>query len=72
MALSIEAIIFYFLVIDSVAGNLIVWFSPKLLKWYTNTWKKFSREFPATKGWIAFYLILVLWIGYSLNRLGIV
>jgi hypothetical protein len=72
MALSIEAIIFYFLVIDSVCGNLIVWFSPKLLNWYTTTWKKFSRVFPANKGWMALYLILVLWIGYGLNRLGIV
>ncbi|MBT5274708.1 hypothetical protein HOH11_00880 [Candidatus Woesearchaeota archaeon] len=72
MVLTIEAIIFYLLLLDSVCGNLIVWFSPKLLNWYTNTWKKFSRVFPATKGWMVFYLILVCWIGYSLNRLGIV
>lgn len=72
MALSIEAIIFYLLLIDSVAGNLMVWFSPKFMKYYARVWKNFAREFPATKGWMTFYLLLVLWIGYSLNRLGIV
>ena len=64
MELSIEAIIFYLLLIDSVAANLMVWFGGE--KWYTQHFRIISRYFPMTKGWVTYYLILVLWIGYLL------
>ena len=72
MELSIEAIIFYLVLIDSICANIAVWCSPKLMKWYTKYWAKFAKEFPLARGWTIFYFVLVVWIGYGLNRLGII
>lgn len=69
MATSLEAIIFYLLVIDSV-GAVVISFC--CAKWYKKNYKGFWKHFPATKGWAIFYLILVLWVGYGLMRLGII
>jgi|ETN01SMinimDraft_1059929.scaffolds.fasta_scaffold03087_6 hypothetical protein len=72
MELSIEAIIFYFVLIDSIFANIATWCSPKLMRWYTKHWKRFSKEFPLAKGWTIYYFVLVVWIGYGLNRLSII
>ena len=72
MTLGIEGIIFYVVLIDSVMANIMVWFSPKLLNWYKSYWSKFAKEFPPAKGWCVYYFVLVVWIGYGLNRLGII
>lgn len=58
--MSIEVIIFYLLLIDSVGANLVVWFGER---WYTKHFRLISRVFPPAKGWALYYLILVLWIG---------
>jgi hypothetical protein len=63
----IEVIIFYLLVIDSVGANLVAWFGEK---WYTKHFRIFSRVFPAAKGWTMYYLILIMWVGFLLYRLG--
>ncbi|MAG52611.1 MAG: hypothetical protein CMH62_01475 [Nanoarchaeota archaeon] len=68
MAISVEVIIFYLVLIDSIGSNLVVWFGEK---WYTKNFKIFSRYFPIAKGWSALYLILVLWIGSIFYRSGI-
>ena len=68
MAISIEAIIFYLVLIDSIGANIIAWFGDK---WYNKNFRLFSRYFPATKGWCAFYFILVIWIGSLLYRFGV-
>jgi len=65
----IEAIIYYLVFIDSVVANLLAWFCAK---WYKKNYKGFFKHFPATKGWCALYLILVLWVGYGLMRLGVI
>ena len=49
------------------SANIMVWFFPK---WYEKKFKNVSKYFPASKGWCLWYLILVLWIGYALLRLG--
>lgn len=67
--MSIEEILFYLLVIDSVGANAVAWFDGK---WYTKHFKIFSRWFPVAKGWTAWYLVLVLWLGYAFYRLGII
>jgi len=69
MAFNIEAIIYYIFLLDSIVDNLVIWFFPNLNKWYKKKW--FSKYFPATKGWGLWYLILIIWVGYSLYRLGI-
>ena len=66
--LNIESIIFYILLLDSIIANILVWFYPN---WFKKRYRKFYKHFPITKGWCALYLILVLWIGFSLYRLGL-
>jgi len=61
MEISVVEIIFYILLIDSIGANLVAWFDGK---WYAKNFRIFSRWFPATKGWTAYYLILVLFIGW--------
>ena len=69
MALSIEAILWYVVLIDSLGANIMTWFFPK---WYKKTYKRTYKIFPASKGWSALYLVLVLWLGYALNRLSVI
>lgn len=65
--MSIEAIIFYLLLIDSLGCNLITLFGER---WYVKHFRLFSRLFPPAKGWALYYLLLVLWIGSLLYRAG--
>ncbi len=65
--MSIEAIIFYLLLLDSIGCNLVVLFGEE---WYTKHFRIISRFFPPAKGWALYYLILVLWIGSLLYRAG--
>jgi hypothetical protein len=68
--MTFEAIIYYLFLIDSIGANITVWFFPK---WYKkNMHKGLVKHFPASKGWALMYLILVIWIGCALSRLGIV
>ena len=64
---SLEGVLFYLLLIDSFGCNIVSWFFPN---WYKKRFKKVSKHFPATKGWSISYLLLVLWVGYGLLRLG--
>ncbi len=69
MAIGIEGIIWYLFLIDSI-GAVITSFC--CAKWYKkNMHKGIVKHFPATKGWCLVYLILVLWVGSALLRLGI-
>ena len=67
MEFTIEEILWYLVFIDSILVNLIVWLFPN---WYEKKFKNMSKYFPASKGWGLWYLVLVLWIGYALLRLG--
>jgi len=69
MAWSIEAILWYIILIDSIGANLTTWFFPK---WYKKTYKRTSKIFPASKGWCTWYFVLVLWLGFALRRLGVI
>ena len=66
--INIEAILWYALLLDSLIANIV---SFCCSKWYKKNYKKFYRYFPITKGWSSLYLILVLWVGYTLLRLNI-
>ena len=69
MVLNIEVIIYYLILIDSIGANIVTWFFPK---WYKkNMYKGIVKHFPVAKGWALWYLVLVLWVGYGLYRLGI-
>jgi len=66
----IEAIVWYLFLLDSVGANVAVWCCAGWFK------KKFKgswlmKHLPLKKGWAVVYLILVIWIGCALYRLGI-
>lgn len=65
--MTVEGIIFYLLLIDSVSCNLLTIFGKD---WYSKHFRIISRLFPAAEGWAFYYLILVLWIGSLLYRAG--
>jgi hypothetical protein len=68
MAIGIEAIIYYLVLLDAVGANIASFF---FAGWYKkNMHKGIVKHFPATKGWTLYYLILVLWVGFGLQRLG--
>lgn len=61
--MSIQTIIFWLFLIDSVAANIVIWFGGK---WYMSH-PVLSKYFPSAKGWGLLYLVLVLWIGSLLG-----
>jgi heme/copper-type cytochrome/quinol oxidase subunit 2 len=54
-------IIFWILLLDSLIAGYIAWCGNRE-KW--NNMKFFQHYMPLTKGWTAWYIILVLFIGY--------
>jgi hypothetical protein len=69
MVLSIEALLWYFILIDSIGANITAWFFPN---WYKKKFKKIQKHFPASKSWCTWYLVLVLWLGYALTKLNVI
>jgi len=66
--MTIEAIIFYLLLIDALGANAVAFSGVR--NWYTENFRLISRWFPLGKGWTLYYLILVLWVGSLLWRAG--
>ena len=65
---NIEAIIWFAFLADSIGANIFSWCCAK---WYKKKFKKFHKILPVTKAWTLFYLVLVLWVGFALYRLGV-
>lgn len=63
----IETVIFYLVLIDALSANILAWIGEG---WYLHHFRHISRYFPVAKGWTAYYLVLVLWIGWLLMRNG--
>lgn len=70
MGFSLEAIVFYLVFLDAIIATLIAWSGRG--EAMNRKLGLISRFFPITRGWTLYYLILVLWIGYGLTRLGVV
>jgi len=64
----IEVIIWWAFLLDSIGANIVAWCFPG---WYKKKFKGFWKHLPVTKGWCFIYLLLVLWVGAGLYRLGI-
>jgi len=62
----VEKILFYLVLLDSLFAVIATWF---FSRWYKK--QGLHRYFPLSKGWSALYLFLVMWIGFTLYRLGI-
>ena len=70
--MSIEVIIFYLFLVDSIICNLMVLFNSQWYeKLYTKYLPAFSWWFPLRGGWTLCYLLFVLWVGSLLFRLGV-
>ena len=65
--MTVQEIVFYLLLVDAIGCNLVTWFDQR---WYTKHFRLFSRVFPPARGWSAYYLLLVLWIGWLLYSQG--
>lgn len=68
--MTLEVIIFYFLLIDAITANFMAHFGIGK-GWYRMNLGVYSRWFPLSKGWTLYYLFLVLWIGTHLYRDGV-
>ena len=66
--LTLEALFFYLVLLDSIFANVVAWFFSVGFK---KKYKGFWRLVPVTKAWAALYLFLVLWVGYGLYRLNL-
>jgi hypothetical protein len=67
MNFTIETIIFFVLLLDSIIANLIAYFGRR---WYMEHFQLLSRWVPITRVWASGYLLLVVWIGTILYRVG--
>jgi hypothetical protein len=67
--INFESIIWYLFLLDALGANLFVWMGYG--KGIQKKFKGFFKHFPLTKGWALMYLVLVLWVGSVLYRLGI-
>ena len=66
----IEGVFWYLFLLDAVGANITAWFCAD---WFKKNFKgAFWKHLPLTKGWSVVYLVLVLWVGYGLLRLGII
>ena len=66
MMVDLYELIYYVLLVDSVAAVLVAWLGRG---WYAKLCVGFSKAFPVTKGWTFLYLALVLFIGHILGNL---
>jgi hypothetical protein len=65
MVIGVEGVIWYLLLLDSLGANFTSLF---LKKWWKN--RKFHKILPMNRLWTLLYLVLVLWVGSALFRLG--
>jgi hypothetical protein len=71
MELSLEAILYYLIVIDVTFAVLGAWTGIGKSA-YRKLVGGMSKHLPLTRGWATLYLVLVIWLGYTLSRLGII
>jgi len=64
----VEQVLYYLVLLDALGANVFAWIFPK---WQKKLPRWFTKHLPVTKGWSLVYLVLVLWVGYGLYRLGV-
>jgi hypothetical protein len=63
---TIEGVIWFLFLLDSLGANFMALFAKK---WWKK--KKFHKILPMHSLWTLLYLVLVLWVGSALWRLGL-
>jgi len=61
----IESIIFYILLFDSTFAVLMAFRGGRA--WWQGHLGKFANLFPLAKGWVVYYWLLVIFIGWLLH-----
>jgi len=70
MKLSFEAVLFFVIFLDATICTIVAWLWIGKL-YYLKNFPVMQRYFPLTRGWATYYLVLVIWVGYALVRVGI-
>ena len=68
MDFNFQALFWYILAADCAFANSVAWFAQD---WYREECPSIFKHFPATKAWCSVYLLLILWLGHSLHKQGI-
>jgi len=68
MELQIETIVYLLVLVDAIFATLTAWTG--MGEYFNKRYSIFGRYFPITRGWTTYYLVLVLWVGSALVRLG--
>lgn len=70
MTTTFEIILYFLVLADSIFANVAAWgtFGDELTKRYSI----FGKYFPIRRGWTTYYLVLVIWLGWALFRLGVI
>lgn len=63
-----EALFFYLIALDALGCFFLSWIGSD---WYADKFPGLHRVFPLAKGWTTAYFLVVMWLGWSLGRLGI-
>ena len=66
MVIGVEGVIWYLFLLDALGANFVALFAKK---WWKK--KKFHKILPMSGWWTLLYLVLVLWVGCALFRLGL-
>lgn len=66
MEWNIESIIFYILLLDAAGACWMAWTGKQ--HWWLTHLGGMSQQFPITRGWTSYYLILVLLLGWIMGR----
>ena len=64
----VEALVWYAFLADSFFANIASWCFPS---WFKKRKNNLWKHLPLTKAWTTLYLLLVLWVGWTLLRLGV-
>ncbi|MEC8790859.1 MAG: hypothetical protein VXX29_06485 [Verrucomicrobiota bacterium] len=68
MDFNFEAFLWYLLLADCAFANVVAWFNAD---WYGAKYPRIAFVFPASKPWCLLYLMLTIWLGMALRRLGV-
>ena len=64
-----ESILFHILLIDASFATLMAYSGRQ--HWWATHMGTIAKHFPLARGWTLYYLLLTLFIGYILNKCGL-
>ncbi len=68
MMIAFEGIIWYLFLLDCLTYNVMIWTKEK---WHDRLTHWTSKYFPLNGFFGAYYLVIILWLGFALYRLNL-